>query len=143
VRYFDTSALAPLILPEASSALVERYINRLPGGELATSHWARVEIASLLARKIRAREFDRDQARGAAADFESLFARSFELLDTRSEDFELARRYLLEWSTGLRAGDALHLAIAVNRNIKSICTLDKTMLKAGRALSLPMESEIR
>ncbi len=44
--YFDTSFLAPLIREEATSAEVERFMRGLPVGELALSHWTRVEFAS-------------------------------------------------------------------------------------------------
>lgn len=48
--YFDTSFLAPLILQELTSAKVERFVIDLPVGQLATSHWTRIEFSSLLAR---------------------------------------------------------------------------------------------
>ena len=51
--YFDTSFLAPLILDEATSIEVERFMAGLPAEELAISHWTRVEFSSLLAREVR------------------------------------------------------------------------------------------
>jgi predicted nucleic acid-binding protein len=54
------------------------------------------------------------------------------------EDFELAKEYLAHFQSGLRAGDALHLAVARNRGSERIYSLDNTMLKAGRSLGLPM-----
>jgi prevent-host-death family protein len=42
-------SLAPLILLEATSNRMERFIVGIPAGELAVSHWTRVEFASLLA----------------------------------------------------------------------------------------------
>jgi predicted nucleic acid-binding protein len=50
---------------------------------------------------------------------------------------------LRQHKLGLRAGDALHLAIARNRRADTIYSLDKTMLKAGRGLGLPLSSGIR
>jgi hypothetical protein len=38
----------------------------------------------------------------------------------------------------LRAGDALHLAIAGGRGAETIYSLDKTLIKAGTTLGLPM-----
>ncbi len=37
----------------------------------------------------------------------------------------------------LRAGDALHLAIARNHHARAIHSLDKKLLTAGRTLGLP------
>jgi predicted nucleic acid-binding protein len=50
----------------------------------------------------------------------------------------LAKKYLARHQGGLRAGDALHLAIARNRGSERIYSLDNTLLKAGRSLGLPM-----
>ncbi len=51
--YFDTSFLTPLVRQEATSAQVERFVGSLPAGELAISHWTKVEFSSLLARHVR------------------------------------------------------------------------------------------
>ena len=143
MHYFDTSAVIPLVIPEPLSERVERYVQSLAVGNLATGLWTNVEIASAIARKRRTKDFDEAMASDAAKDFQSIFTNSFELLDTTREDYDLARRFLLGPMTGLRAGDALHLAIAANRGADRICTLDQTMLKAGRILGLPMETEIK
>ncbi len=58
MRYFDTSFLVPLILPEATSEPIARFFEDQPAGELAVSHWTRVEFASLLAREVRMGELD-------------------------------------------------------------------------------------
>jgi hypothetical protein len=42
----------------------------------------------------------------------------------------------------LRAGDALHLAIAGNRQAAAIYSLDKGLLMAGRLLDLPVSMGI-
>ena len=63
--YFDTSFLTPLILEEPTSARIERFVVRLPAGELAVSHWTRVEFSSLLAREVRMGGLD-DRAAEAA-----------------------------------------------------------------------------
>ncbi len=70
-------------------------------------------------------------------------AASFEVLAPRIEDYELARRYVLQLPAGLRAGDALHLAVAANANVKSLLTLDQGILKAGKLLKLPVSRGIR
>ena len=49
---------------------------------------------------------------------------------------------LAQFNNNLRAGDALHLAIAFNLAVERIFTLDKGMLKDGRLLSLSVDSGI-
>ena len=51
--YFDTSLLVPLILQEATSDDIEAFVNGLPTGSLALSHWTCLEFSSLLAREVR------------------------------------------------------------------------------------------
>jgi predicted nucleic acid-binding protein len=85
-----------------------------------------------------------DAAAGARADarFEAMVDASFAVLLPSADDFGLAKRYLGKFNTGLRAGDALHLAIAGNRQAAAIYSLDKGLLMAGRLLDLPVSMGI-
>lgn len=140
--YFDTSFLAPLILQEATSAKVESFVAGLPAGTLAISQLARVEFSSLLAREVRMGGLDVKAARDADAQFEAIVKESFIILLPGADDFDLAKEYLGNYRTGLRAGDALHLAVAKNHNGQAIYSLDKTLLRAGRMLGLPVSTGI-
>ncbi len=141
--YFDTSFLAPLVLPESTSARITAFVRRLPVIELAVSHWTKIEFSSLIARKVRTRELTADAAARADARFEILAGNSFAVLLPDADDFGLAKRYLGKFETGLRAGDALHLAIAANRHARAIYSLDKKLLLAGKILDLPVRMGIR
>ena len=134
--YFDTSFLAPLILEEPTSLTVERFMAGLPDGALAVSQWTRVEFSSLLAREVRMGGLELESAKRAGAEFEAVVRESFVVLTPTVDDFNLAKAYLGRPMTGLRAGDALHLAIASRPGIEMIYTFDRTMLKAGEALGL-------
>jgi hypothetical protein len=72
VAYFDTSFLVPLVLPEATSGRISAFLAGLPAGELAISHWARVEFSSLVAREVRMGGLDGQEAAQADARFEAL-----------------------------------------------------------------------
>lgn len=139
--YFDTSFLAPLILPEATSDKIAKFFRILPSQDWAVSHWTLTEFASLLAREVRMGAIATETAALAAAQFEGL-AESFTVLLPNAEDFARARAYLGHYDAGLRAGDALHLAIAANRHAETIYSLDKTFLKAGKILKLPVHRGI-
>ena len=138
MRYFDTSFLAPLILEERNSSRISRFVGGLPAGELTISRWTEVEFASLLARDVRMGALRGDEAREADAMFEDVVRQSFVILTPSADDFALARRYLHKYETRLKAGDALHLAIAGNSQADAIYSLDKTMIKAGKILDLPV-----
>ena len=141
--YLDTSFLVPLFINEAASERVEKHVRKLAAGSLCVSHWTRLEFAGVLARDVRTGMLDEAAARRVAERFEVYLAASFEVLAPRIEDYELARRYVLQSPAGLRAGDALHLAVAANANVKALLTLDQGMLKAGKLLKLPVSKGIR
>ena len=141
--YFDTSFLVPLILLEATSEKIAAFFRRLPTEEFTLSHWTRVEFSSLIAREVRIGGLDGQAARRADARFEAMVDESFVVLLPSADDFGLAKRYLGEFETGLRAGDALHLAVASNHHAAVIYSLDKTLLKAGKLLNLPVSAGIR
>src|SRR3990170_773524 len=141
--YFDTSFLAPLILREPTSGKVETFLTRQPAGELAISHWTRAEFSSLIAREVRMGGLDRQAALDADAQFEAIVMESFVVLLPSANDFGLCKQYLRRYETGLRAGDALHLAVARTHRAQTIYSLDKTLLKAGKALGLPVATGIR
>ncbi len=141
--YFDTSFLVPLILPEATSDKIAAIVRRLPAEEFTVSHWVRVEFSSLIAREVRMGGLDVQAAARADARFEAMVDESFSVLLPNADDFALAKRYLGQFETRLRAGDALHLAVVNNHRAAVIYSLDKTLLKAGKILGLPVSTGIR
>ena len=141
--YFDTSFLAPLILPEATSGKIAAFVRELPAAQFTVSHWTRVEFSSLLAREVRMGELDADTAARADAKFEAVVEESFSVVLPNADDFGLAKEYLGRFETGLRAGDALHLAIARNNRAQVIYSLDKTLLRAGKLLGLRVSMGIQ
>jgi uncharacterized protein len=143
MRYFDTSFLAPLILEEATSGRIEAFFTKLAPGELAVSHWTRVEFTSLIAREVRMRGLDEPDALRAIAQFDELVAESFQVLVPAVADYELAKAYIQNFATKLRAGDALHLAVASNQGAECLHTLDEGLLNAARLLKVPASRGIK
>ncbi len=141
--YFDTSFIVPLLLQEPASAKIERFMTRQTAGELTISQWSRIEFSSLLAREVRMRALAADAALAVDAEFETMVQESFVVLLPTIEDFDLARLFLQRYNTGLRAGDALHLALAANHGARTIYTLDRGLLKAGKQLGLPVSTDAR
>ncbi|BBP04824.1 ribonuclease VapC [Sulfuriferula plumbiphila] len=134
--YFDTSFLAPLLLEESTSAKIEAFFTKLPVGELYVSHWTRVEFASLVAREVRMGGLAEADALLTIGQFDELVAGSFQVLAPGVVDYELAKGYIQHFSTKLRAGDALHLAIASNNGANMLYTLDEGFLSAAKLLKV-------
>lgn len=141
--YFDTSFLTPLILEESTSARIEALFAKLATGDLYISHWTRVEFASLIAREVRMGGLAEAEAVQAIGQFDEMVAESFQVLAPVAPDYELAKTYVQRFDTGLRAGDALHLAIASNNGSKVFYTLDEGLLKAARLLKVNARRGIR
>ena len=142
MRYFDTSFLVPLIIHEATSNSIASFFEVIPKDDLAVSHWTRVEFASLLARDVRVGALDVDAAHVVNSKFEKLIGKSFTVLLPNRDDFQRAKDWLGYFETSLKAGDALHLAIARNHGAMAIYTLDKGMISAGKKLGLPVSAGI-
>lgn len=138
MHYLDTSFITPLLLTDATSADVEAYVGKLPAGSLSISHWTALELASVVAREVRMKRLTEADARTVLAEFDRLVSDSLNVIMPAVGDFGLAREYVERFATGLRAGDALHLAIAVNHGAKKILTLDAGFIDAGKLLKLPV-----
>jgi hypothetical protein len=64
-----------------------------------------------------------------------LSAESFEILPISGAQFCIAARFADQYVLGLRAADALHLAIAVDHGA-TIVTLDQRLAEAATALGV-------
>jgi predicted nucleic acid-binding protein len=118
------------------------FVDGPPPDQLTVSRWTMVEFASVLGRHGRGGRIDRAFAAEVTARFDTLVLATFHILSPTVAEFSLARQWLADPARGLRAGDALHLAIANNNKAPAIFTFDKNMLRAGRELGLAMSSGI-
>lgn len=143
MHYLDTCFITPLLLNEATSEAVERYVVRAAAGSLCISQWTRVEFSSVVAREVRMKKMNANQGTAVLAEFDKLEKESLLVLVPAADDYNLAREYLGKFLTGLRGGDALHLAIAANHGASKILTLDEGMLAAGKQLKLPVSRGIK
>lgn len=134
--YFDTSFIAPLFLSEPDSERIENVVHSLRSGSVAVSHWTHVEFASLLGRRVRMKELTERQAAQVLALFEQLIADSYHVILPTVGDYELAVHLLENRRAGLRAGDALHLAIAQTHHAEQFYTLDAGLLKAAETYGI-------
>ena len=131
MRYVDTSVLVALHVPEPHSVAALRWLNTSQGGVLACSDWGQVEFASALSRKIRARHVPDLEREFIEHAFAVTLQQNFVVLPTQTADYRSACQLLRHHATGLRAGDALHLAIT-QRVEATLVTLDDTMARAAR-----------
>ena len=137
--YLDTSALVPLLVHERESDAVRRRMDALPPGEPAISEWTRTEFVSAVGIKVRMRQLEPAAARDVVRAFQRMADDSLTVLTPEPEDFALAGRYLEWFDAGLRAGDALHLAIASNHRAQKLYSLDRALVKCALKLRLDVQ----
>ena len=133
--YVDTSVLVPLFLNEPHSVAASDWYAR-EKGELVAAAWCIPEFASALGIKQRTGAIDARQAQGAWARFERMVAADLRLLPVEPTNFHRAAALVLDASSALRAGDALHLACAEAAGAKQMATLDDVLSRNALRLKI-------
>jgi len=114
---------------------MQAWLEQQAGSVLMISDWTVTEFSSALAIKLRTGQLDPDSRATAIALFHRLVTDSFDVLPVSSNHFRIAAKFADHHELGLRAGDALHLAVAADHGATA-CTLDRRMAAAGPALGV-------
>ena len=83
-------------------------------------------------------QLDRQEAGSISDRFDAFLEQSFTILTPTLADYQQSWIFLTRFDNNLRAGDALHLAIADNRRCKNLYTLDVGLQQAGELLEIPV-----
>ena len=142
--YLDTSLIVAVLTNEVATGPTQAWLAGRPVQELYISEWVLTEVSSALSIKVRVGEISVDRRAMALGFFRQMAAESFTILPLSSSHFHAAARLSDQHELVLRAGDALHLAVAVDAGAR-LCTLDKRLSEAGRkvgasVLLLPSEA---
>lgn len=140
--YVDTSVLVAAHSREPHTALAQTWLAAQSGSDLIISTWALVECDSALAIKCRRGELDADGQMAAIADIDSFTNHFPPLVTPEQRDHQRAREFCRQAASGLRAGDALHLALALRLETTHFATLDRVLAdnaaKHGMSLAITM-----
>ena len=134
--YLDTSVFASLALGGSLSSRARKWIDAA-GGAIALSDWTLCEFSSALRvseRAGRISEAERERAEFGAGQWTG---RS-EPLAIVGADVRRARGMIDAFRAPLRAGDALHLAVAERFGL-ALATFDEGMRRAAREIGLAVE----
>lgn len=134
--YLDTSLIVTALSKEGSSTKVQDWLARQDPEELAISEWTITEVSSALAIKLRRGDIDVGERAILLAEFNRLVAESFTVLNVRGQHLRTAAHFVDNHELGLRAGDALHLAVAAEHGLKLV-TRDERLASVGPAFGTP------
>jgi len=127
--YIDTSVLAAYYCPESTSSRVEKLLKTVKNPVI--SWLTELELVSAIAKKVRMRLIDEDDAKSMVRTFEQhVNDHTYQRIAIHANYFTQAQKWLSEFSTPLRTLDALQLAIAHQENLVLV-TADKILADAG------------
>jgi predicted nucleic acid-binding protein len=133
--YLDTSLLVAALTREIKTERVLTWLDDQEPTELAISEWVATEFSAALSIKLRTGQIEASGRAGALAKFAGLCAESLAVLPISDIHFRTAARFADQHALGLRAGDALHLAICADHGA-TLYTLDRRLSEAGSALGM-------
>ena len=131
--YLDTSIIVAALTNEAETRHVQHCLGDQSTEDLVISEWVITEFFSALSIKIRTGQIQVSHRADALAMFTRLCADSLTILPMSNSQFCIAARFADQYALGLRAGDALHLAVCAD-NGATLCTLDRGLGEAGPML---------
>ena len=134
--YVDTSVLGAIFFREPGAAELVARLERQRSGRLMISAWTLTEMASIGGIKQRIGAVDAEARQQALANFQRFASTQLGMTEIEPTDFRTAA-VLIESPTALRAGDALHLAVARRLNAR-VASLDQRLCRATMALGLPL-----
>lgn len=133
--YLDTSAAVPLFVHEPASEAVDAWLESCTDS-IISSEWIVTEFASALSIKVRRGEINARQARAAWKDFDTFCKSGLRLLPVSRKTFSAAAMMALNAPSGLRSGDSLHLAMALEAGASVLSTADATLENNAQAKGL-------
>ena len=137
--YCDTSLLVAALTPEAKSGAVQAWLRTLGLGELCTSPWTATEFSSAVGLKARTGKMSSDHKSDVLTQWRKLQTDQLVMIPVPGDAFDLAARFCDMSGSGLRAGDALHLAVA-SLGGHAMATLDVRMRDGAAAIGVPTVS---
>jgi uncharacterized protein len=133
--YLDTSALIAGFAREPTADRVFDWLAENSIAGLAISPWVLTEFSSALSIKLRRGDLPFAERDGALADFQSFIAGNVTVWPLETRHFRQATDLCNRQGLSLRAGDALHLALVMDRQ-SALFTSDQVLTAAARSLGV-------
>ena len=129
--YVDTSVIVALLTVEAKTASVVDWFQTLVEPP-TSSDWLAIEFASAVSIKVRVGQLSEAQGRRVRREFDHLASNGLRLVAVSRRAFHRAADFVAQHRRGLRSGDSLHLAVALESGATEIATLDATLARNAK-----------
>ncbi len=133
--YVDTSVLVALFTNEATAERIVKWL-ATETRPLVSGDWCVTEFANALAIKQRTRQMSLKQSNAGWKVFSEFCTGSLRLLPLDRVVFSEAAQLVRKSKNGLRAGDALHLALALRVGAATFFTLDVRLAESAKQYKL-------
>ncbi len=133
--YLDTSVIVSALTAEAMTARAQEWMQSKASEALTISDWVVTEVSSALSIKLRTRQIDLQQRAAALGFFNQMRSVNLVTVPMTSLHCLAAAKFADQHELGLRAGDALHLAICSEQGA-TLVTLDQKLANAGPKLGV-------
>ncbi len=124
--YVDTSAIVALLTLEPKTEQVTSWyagLHDTPAG----SDWLLTEFSSAVSIKLRTGRINEATAKLVRKEFDSLVDGGLRIVPVSRNAYRQAAAMIRRRESGLRSGDALHLAVALELGASHMATLDCTL----------------
>lgn len=135
MRYLDTSILVAAFTREPRTEDMQDWLAAQDADSLCISDWVLTEFSAALSMKVRMEILTPRERANVLGAFAALRESSLSTLPVSTIDYHTAAHFADDHAFGLRAGDALHLAIAYNHGVE-LCSLDKTLVAAAEPMGV-------
>ncbi len=134
--YADTNVLLSMFCPDSLSAVAAKwYANS--SGPVCISAWTVIEFRANIGLRVRKGLLSRPIGLAVMKQFDAAAMANLHLLAPAQEHFLQAGEWLAKTECALRAGDALHLAIAFGHRCEQFVSFDQPLGAAAKKLGLP------
>jgi predicted nucleic acid-binding protein len=137
IPYVDTCILLSLFFRDSGTEAALSWLERCAAGRIVASHWALTEFVGAAGILARRGELTPELHREGIARFRRFCTERLTLEAPLASDFERAAIWLENFPSGVRAADALHLAIGARLGTV-LCTADERLAAASERLGLPV-----
>ena len=129
--YVDTSVIVALLTVEPTTPDVTTWYASLPDTPICADCLL-TEFSSAVSIKLRTGQLSETHAKRVRKEFDLLAAGGLRFAPVSRTAFGQAAEMVKQHQYGLRAGDALHLAVALELGVSHMATLDETLAKNAK-----------